>query len=565
MTTPSTPSPSRRSRFRAATALALALGVAAFALVLAVTDPPGPGLDPDAMAYLGAAVSLAYHGRYDVPMSEWASADTASPLTHFPPGFPTAIALPVRLGMSAPQAARLVVALSAFVTVALVAWIVGTATATWWAGALAAILLAATPALVDAHLSVLSEPLFLACLAGALALMSRPAAGRADELPAGTARLLALGTVAAAAALVRYAGIAVPAAAALWTLLVPTRGRSWRARVRDAALVALPAILFVGAWGARNALLASGGDPAAAAAPRARPPYLAGFADDLTLGAHTARDWLAPLVEPERLQSVVAVIAVALVVLLLAAALLRAAHARGDGNDGDVPTAVTRVIAAAGLLLAAYVGEVVASRLFVYGTIPFDERIFAPVIVLVEVVVATALGGWWRVRRERRGLRRAMSRAARGAAALAVLAWTIGSVMLTQQNLAWVLENGSDFAGPQWRQSALLQYVRTHAADRPLYSNWPPAIYFHLGRAAHDLPQSLDGPTLTAFGRRLSAQRGLVVAFTAPSPDVASPDSIARRLGLRRVARFDDGTAWESRAAAAATHGLQHSTRQARP
>ena len=35
----------------------------------------------------------------------------------------------------------------------------------------------------------------------------------------------------------------------------------------------------------------------------------------------------------------------------------------------------------------------------------------------------------------------------------------------------------------------------------------------------------------------------LVVAFDAPSPDVAPPDSIARRLGLRRV-RFVDGAVW---------------------
>ena len=38
------------------------LGILAFALVLAVTDPPGPGLDPDALSYMGAAESLVTQG-----------------------------------------------------------------------------------------------------------------------------------------------------------------------------------------------------------------------------------------------------------------------------------------------------------------------------------------------------------------------------------------------------------------------------------------------------------------------------------------------------------------------
>ena len=64
----STPLPPRgRRRLTRLALLAPALGAAAFALALAVTDPPGPGLDPDAMAYLGAAVSLARAGSYDVP------------------------------------------------------------------------------------------------------------------------------------------------------------------------------------------------------------------------------------------------------------------------------------------------------------------------------------------------------------------------------------------------------------------------------------------------------------------------------------------------------------------
>ena len=77
---------------------ATVLGMAAFALVLAVTDPPGPGLDPDAMAYMGAAESVAAHGDYRIPAGVWSGSDSTGALAHFPPGYSTLIALPVRLG-----------------------------------------------------------------------------------------------------------------------------------------------------------------------------------------------------------------------------------------------------------------------------------------------------------------------------------------------------------------------------------------------------------------------------------------------------------------------------------
>ena len=75
------------------------LGAVAFALALIITDPVGPGLDPDALSYMGAAESVAAHGIYQIPAAKWSSADSTAPLAHFPPGYSTVLALPVRLGM----------------------------------------------------------------------------------------------------------------------------------------------------------------------------------------------------------------------------------------------------------------------------------------------------------------------------------------------------------------------------------------------------------------------------------------------------------------------------------
>jgi hypothetical protein len=145
------------------------------------------------------------------------------------------------------------------------------------------------------------------------------------------------------------------------------------------------------------------------------------------------------------------------------------------------------------------------------------------------------------------GIRRPIGRrAAAAVAAIGALAWGALSFASTDDNVTYALEEGSDFASLEWRDSPTLAWVRAHGAGHALFTNWPVAVYFHLGRASRDLPASLDSTTLAEFAERLRRRNGVVVAFTAPSPDVASPDSIARRLALRPVARFSDGVVWEA-------------------
>src|SRR5581483_5831693 len=92
-------------------------------------------------------------------------------LVHFPPGFSVALAVPYALGIPPIQGARLVEAGAALVTVALVTWL-ATVAAGPGAGVAAAVTVIVTPAIAGVHESVLSEPLFLALLVGALAIMA---------------------------------------------------------------------------------------------------------------------------------------------------------------------------------------------------------------------------------------------------------------------------------------------------------------------------------------------------------------------------------------------------------
>ena len=79
-----------------------------------------------------------------------------------------------------------------------------------------------------------------------------------------------------------------------------------------------------------------------------------------------------------------------------------------------------------------------------------------------------------------------------------------------------------------------------------LYSNWPPAIWFHTGRSASETPEQLDAKTVAAFRAKLAREHGALIAFTARSPDAAAPDSLARLAGLVPVLVGADGAVWRA-------------------
>lgn len=466
------------------------------------------------MAYTGAAVSLVRDRALRVPTSEWRSADSTSALSFWPPGYPVAIAVPVALGVSPVQGGRIVnvvaAAVSAAALVGLVGGVVGVP-----AGVAAALVVFATPAVGDVHLSVLSEPLLIALL-----LLVLWAMVGARE------RVWLLGVLGAACVMVRYAGAAAAAAATVWVLL--DRRQSDRLRVIRAAPVALlPAVTAVW-WVVRTAL----------AHDRHGAPRIAvygGWRATLAEGWDTISGWLVPSVAPGVLRSA---IAVAFAIVLAAFVLAAARDARVTGRRHRAVRGVGLLLGAASLLVACYCAVVVAARAFVGGGIPFDGRILAPLIVLLEVMAVTGIAYWWR----------AFHRPMRILVGAVALAWVGASTMVTVGDAVYATTEGSDLAERSWRDSPMLAWVRANGAGHALYSNWPPAVYFHAGRPARELPDSDDvrEGALADFASTLAARNGLVVGFDVRNPDVLPPDSLARLAGLREVVRFADGAVWSA-------------------
>lgn len=486
------------------------------------TAPPGPGLDPDAMSYLGAAESLVRSHTLRVPTSGWASPDSTRPLSHFPPGFSIAIAIPTALGVRPAEAARIVILAAAFATWSMLVLLVSTVVSSRVA-VLAAFAALAAPAIVNVHLSVLSEPLFFCCLlaaiAGVLALERR---APADSTPPYRDLWIALltGMAVAVAVMLRYAAIALAAAACLHAVWGGSQCRpAWPVRLRRAAAIVLPSAAVLAAWFVRTVRVSG------AHGVRRLGTY-GDVGATVSQGLETITAWLVPVGQGAWRYPVACLVA-----LGTAAVVVRGWTRLRETNPAAV--ALLRILAT---MAGCYFLVVVASRLFADPSIPFDERILSPLILLATIGLAVLLSAWWPDR----------SRGSRVVAGSVLVLWAGASAVTSAARIAYARDDGNDFAGSDWRGSPTIAWARAAdgGAHSVLYSNWPSALYFHAHRAAHDIPASADGLTLHRFRDRLLRTHGVVVGFKAPSPDVVDPDTLARALSLRAVARFEDGTVW---------------------
>jgi hypothetical protein len=436
-------------------------------------------------------------------------ADTTETLTRFPPGLPTMLAAPIALGASPLTAARLLLALAAFATwTGLVVLI--SSVASLRTSILIALAALCTPAIFTLHLSVLSEPAFLAVLVAVIGGLC--ATARSAEIWP----VVWVGLALAAGVMLRYAGVALTLAAAWWILAVARHQFSRGERLGRVALAVGPSAVMLGAWLVRSTRLEG-----------ARGVRTLGTYGDLGAtarqGLETLVSWVVPTGSGGWRYPIAALVFVGAVVMG------RATWPRLRAKAGFLWLLAT--------VAAAYAGFIVVSRLFADPNIPFDGRILSPFLLLCEITLGVVTAAWWWDR----------SWKARIAVASVLLLWFAFSAGVTIYWITFAREDGFDFAGIDWRESSTIAWVRDSAggAHRTLYTNWPAAVYFQAQRLSHDLPKSLEADSLHRFRDMLTSTNGVVVGFAPVSRDFAAPDSIAALMGLRLVARFHDGAVWE--------------------
>jgi hypothetical protein len=190
-------------------------------------------------------------------------------------------------------------------------------------------------------------------------------------------------------------------------------------------------------------------------------------------------------------------------------------------------------------MAVCYVGVVVGARLFADPAIPLDNRLLAPLMFLAALAVVSMVADGWS----------AWGR--RGCVAATVLlgAWCSASGWVTAQEGIYALETGNDYADMAWSGSPLVAWVRDHAADRPLFTNHPTALYFHAGRWSRVMPMAPRRDSARAFADTVAARHALVVGFDASTRFAMSPTALLQLVpsSVRRVVRLADGAIYEIR------------------
>lgn len=495
---------------RSRLALGVLAGAVAAMLVFAGTRENAPGLALDGVTYMSAADALVHTGELRVPFSRWFEADSTSALSRWPPGLPVLIAIPHFVGIPILTGARGVLMLSAFLTVLGLVLLADRVAGTP-AAVIAAVLLIASPDLARLHTSVWSEPPFLVCVVALLAALVLAAD-----------RPLLHGVLAALGVLLRYAGIALAAAGALWALARPG---SWRRRIRGAALAGLPSVLAQ-LWWSRHI--------AREGAEAIRPFSITRLGWSVwRQGAESLRDWLAPVQLAPRLQYSLAVLVLVVSVGFFVLAVRRL-RVGGERVRPEATAAEARLYAAAALLAGVYTMFIIAAKVFADGWITFDGRLFSPVIVVAEGAIAVALGAWW-VR---------SAPAMRAVAGAAVVLWAACGLTTSAAEARIAMRDGRYMTYGYWRTSALLDWVRREGRHVPIYSNYPSAVFMYAHRSARESPSLGEFPRVRDFAATLARTGGVFVAFDMPSPWLLPNEALAKYLSLREIARFPDGAVW---------------------
>jgi hypothetical protein len=485
--------------------LLFAIALTGSAAVLFATSTFGIGISAESETYISAARNFA-EGR---GLSVASSNGSLAPLTQHAPLYAALLGWCGRFGADIVATARWWSAISVGVLAMLAGLTAGVLSKRTWMTPLTAAMTLCSVAILNLHLTALSESLFL--IAILLTLVSLVRYLQADDR-----RFLLMAALACAAALLtRYAGIA---AVATGFLVVWLYGRSKRRRMAAivfAAMSCAPAVI----WGSYAAL-------------RAGNPVHRQFAfhplslRDVEAAALTVSTWILPgvIAAPIRL-------AVLAAVLVWFGWVLRR-------------TSISMPCRVFLWFIGTYLVTIGVARSFFDAAIPMDDRILSP--LYIPALLAAALA-----------VERAASVTVRRMPLLvpaATAALIAGGFNVARELpcLATVHRSGREYTGAAWRESNLSGWLQSVDPATPLYSNLDSAVRFlHRGEIRGlppkaDIRSGLPNPQyrgdLERFRATVENAHGVIVYFTnSPVPDAFLPTvgELTGQLHLTVVARGD--------------------------
>jgi len=463
------------------TALGL-IALGAMGLILYST-PEGLGLSDDSIGYIAGARSILSGQGY---REAWLASN--GPVTHFPPGFSSLLALIGLSGLDPLRGARFLNA-ALFGANAFLLGIIGwRMTNSHAAGVVLALLFAVNASLFNAHAVAMSEPLYiffslaafltfsysgveqLTCPVGAV-----PLAVASSRTPEKNAWLIATGILTSLAYLTRYAGLALLATFLVALILLHD---TWKKRLTSAAIFIASTLPFLIGWGIRNMIVADN-------ATNRKLVYHPLSAENIETGIYNISEFLVPvetwrraLVKiPNLFSSLIAIITLALLVWVIY---------KGLKKFLQPATEYPEILSfTSGLYIFGYLASIVSSMMLFDASTKFKLRILSPVYVAL-LVLLVLFGHWlWQNR----------STLLRGLITLLAIAVLALSAYDTSTFVTRLHKGGQGYASFQWYDSKAMAFLKQLPEGTRIYTNQPGPVYLYTGCPSYVLPDLVDAVT----------------------------------------------------------------------
>ncbi len=439
------------------------ISVIGILLVLQAT-PEGSGLSDDSIAYIAGARSMVAGNGY---REAWLASD--GPVTHFPPAFPTLLAIFGYLGIDPLHAVRFVNALlfgaSAFV-LGIFAWRM---TPSLTAGLVLAGLFVLSGDMLQVYAVAMSEPLFIF-----LSLLALWMFDLYFERDFHWWWLAACGVFTGITYLTRYSGLALVATFIVALLILR---KTWRQRLVSIGIFFAATLPWMIGWTIRNRLEADNSTNRILA-------WHLLTRENFNIGLRTVSEFLIPV---EALRKVIvrqSFIIEALTSVILGWVLIWLAlktwkyltdKVIKEKKLGEVISYTTA------LYLCAYLASIISSMLLFDAATKFKLRILAPVFVCL-LILLVYFGVW--LRNRNRPL-------------VVVLTFIFLALFAYKQvnTISFLSRGGLGYASFQWYDSKAMAYLRHLPPDIHIYTDEPGAVYLYTGRGNYVLPDRYDSAT----------------------------------------------------------------------
>jgi 4-amino-4-deoxy-L-arabinose transferase-like glycosyltransferase len=452
-------------------------------LVLQAT-PQGLALSDDSIAYIASARSILNGDGY---RAAWLASN--KPLTHFPPGFSSVLALVGLSGLDPLRGTRFVNSLLFGANTILLGLIGWRMTKSQIAGVVLALLFLVNGSLFRIHTTAMSEPLyFFFTLASFLTFSyyfpppSPFRRGDGGEVGGGGRIWLLLTAILTAFAyLTRYAGLALLATYIVALLILHD---TWRKRLTSAGIFLAGFLPFALGWALRNRLLAD-------SATNRTIVYHPITAENFQMGIYNFSVFFMPFEDWRRAMMRTSDLFPAIIISIVIILLVWVAY-KGLRKFFKPSTETPEELSFVSVLyFFAYLSSIVVTMTWFDAATKFQLRIIAP--LLITLLIMLVYFGHWLWRRQAipwRGITIVL--------ALCIFALSIHGMTSTFAQLS---RGGVGYASFRWFDSEAMEFLRGLPEGTRIYTNQVGPVYLYTGRPGYVLPDFIDAVTGLPRGR----------------------------------------------------------------